>query len=114
MKRERYLKEKEEVEVSGKAWSGQSRIVRVEFSVDGGKSWEEASIEELEEEEKEKRKYCWVSFHFKLTNLRKGRFVLCCRGEDEKGMSQPLDPQTCWNKGGYCVTSVQRINIVVV
>jgi sulfane dehydrogenase subunit SoxC len=69
-------------EVTGIAWSGRGRIARVELSVDGGKTWEDA---ELQEPVLPK---CHTRFR-KLWNWRGREALLVSRATDETGYAQP-------------------------
>ncbi|HEY7820940.1 MAG TPA: sulfite dehydrogenase [Vicinamibacteria bacterium] len=69
-------------EVTGIAWSGRGRITRVEVSVDGGESWEDA---ELQEPVLPK---CHTRFR-KLWNWEGQSATLVSRATDETGYVQP-------------------------
>jgi sulfane dehydrogenase subunit SoxC len=69
-------------EITGIAWSGRGRITRVELSVDGGRSWEDA---ELQEPVLPK---CHTRFR-KLWNWDGASATLVSRATDETGYVQP-------------------------
>ena len=69
-------------EISGIAWTGRGKITRVEVSTDGGRSWEEA---ELQEPVLSK---CHTRFR-KLWIWKGGSAVLMSRATDETGYTQP-------------------------
>jgi sulfane dehydrogenase subunit SoxC len=69
-------------EITGIAWSGRGRITRVELSVDGGGSWEDA---ELQDPVLPK---CHTRFR-KLWNWQGEKATLVSRATDETGYVQP-------------------------
>jgi sulfane dehydrogenase subunit SoxC len=69
-------------EISGLAWSGAGRIRKVEVSADGGKSWAEAQLPELNSSKGLTR--------FRLPWAWSGQpAVLVSRATDEAGAVQP-------------------------
>ena len=69
-------------EITGLAWSGRGRIVRVDVSTDGGRGWEPA---ELQQPVLPK---CHTRFRY-LWNWRGSATVLMSRATDESGYVQP-------------------------
>jgi sulfane dehydrogenase subunit SoxC len=69
-------------EVTGLAWSGRGRIVKVEVSTDGGRRWEPARLQEPVLPK------CHARFHH-LWNWRGGAALLMSRATDETGYVQP-------------------------
>jgi sulfane dehydrogenase subunit SoxC len=88
----------------GRAWSGFAPVERVEVSLDGGASWEDAVLDEPLGE------FAWRGWRFDW-NAAPGEHVLSCRATDAAGNSQPVDP--AWNLGGYCNNAVQRVHVTV-
>ena len=74
--------------IRGLAWSGMGRIARVEVSVDGGGSWNEAHIEEP------RGRWLWVRWSWLRHAAAPGASGLLTRATDEAGRVQP---QTPWN-----------------
>jgi len=74
--------------VRGLAWSGRGAIVRVEVSVDDGRTWHDAHIEEPRE------KWLWVRWFYLWEVDEPGRYVIKARATDEAGRTQPV---TRWN-----------------
>jgi sulfane dehydrogenase subunit SoxC len=69
-------------EIAGLAWSGRGRITRVEVSVDGGRRWERAALQEPVLPKCHTRfRYAW--------NWRGGEALLMSRASDETGYTQP-------------------------
>ncbi|MCC6197520.1 MAG: molybdopterin-dependent oxidoreductase [Burkholderiales bacterium] len=74
--------------VRGLAWSGEGEITRIEVSLDGGASWQEAHIEYAPD------RWLWKRWSFRWRADKPGRFTIMARATDEKGRKQP---QTEWN-----------------
>jgi len=90
--------------VEGRAWSGHGPIDRVEVSLDGGETWEDARLDEPVSE------YAWHGFAYEW-EAEPGEHELCCRAHDAAGLVQPLEP--VWNYDGFCNNAVQRVRVVV-
>lgn len=99
------LKSSGETEIRGFAWSGHTPVASVEVSVDGGASWQPASLEPAKE------KFAWRRFSGRVAPKAKGEAVLMARATDEAGQAQPLDPP--WNPRGYCNNAVHRVRVAV-
>jgi len=70
------------VEISGLAWSGNGRIVRVEVSTDGGAGWRDAALQEPVLSK------CLTRFRLPW-QWDGGPAMLCSRATDETGYVQP-------------------------
>ena len=90
--------------LEGRAWSGFGPIERVEVSVDGGASWDEASLGEAPSE------FAWRGWTYEW-DAEPGEHELCCRATDAAGKTQPVSAE--WNFDGYCNNAVQRVRVVV-
>jgi DMSO/TMAO reductase YedYZ molybdopterin-dependent catalytic subunit len=92
--------------LQGRAWSGHGAIVRVEVSVDGCRSWQEAElVRDLPSP------YAWCGWRLRWEPQAPGRYELACRAHDAAGNTQPLEP--IWNVGGYANNAVQRLAVDV-
>jgi DMSO/TMAO reductase YedYZ molybdopterin-dependent catalytic subunit len=74
--------------VQGRAWSGMGMIKRVEVSVDGGKTWHDAHLEEPVE------RWLWVRWSWLWEVDKPGAYQIMARATDETGRVQPQIP---WN-----------------
>lgn len=74
--------------IQGRAWSGMGMIKRVEVSVDGGKSWADAHLEEPVE------RWLWVRWSLLWEVDKPGAYQIMARATDETGRVQPQIP---WN-----------------
>lgn len=95
----------EEVALAGSAWSGRRRVVRVEVSTDGGRSWEDAELGEPA------GPHAAAPWRFRWTPRRAGAAELVVRATDDAGERQPLEPR--WNRYGYGNNVVHRVGVDV-
>ena len=103
MSRERHL-EPGPATVTGRAWSGQGPIERVEVSTDGGATFAPAELDEP------LGPAAWRGWRF-AWDAQPGEHVLCSRATDAAANTQPLDPP--WNLKGYSNNAVERIAVLV-
>lgn len=88
--------------VKGKAFSGESRIVKVSLSLDQGKTWLPARVEPL------RKTGGWQEFEGEVSvEGRNQEWELWSKAEDSDGNEQPLQAE--WNPGGYVRNSVDKI-----
>lgn len=70
----------------GAAWAGESNVVKVEVSDDGGKSWAEAKLLG------DPVKYAWLYWeHEWRTPERVGSHIVMARATDSRGKGQPME-----------------------
>lgn len=104
MSRTRFLKPSTQV-VEGRAWSGRSAVIRVEFSRDGGASWSDAALGDPPSP------YAWRRWTFNWDATEPGEYELCVRATDAAGNVQPDSPD--WNLEGVQNNAIQRVPVVV-
>lgn len=92
-------------ELTGRAWSGHGAVVRVEVSVDGGKTWAEAEVGPAAD------RYAWQPWAWRWTVDAPGRYELCARATDAAGNVQPVEQ--AWNRQGMANNHAQRVPVVV-
>jgi sulfane dehydrogenase subunit SoxC len=90
--------------LEGRAWSGYGPVERVDVSMDGGETWDEAGLGDAPSE------FAWRGWTYEW-QAEPGEHELCCRATDATGRTQPVTP--AWNVGGYCNNAVQRVPVVV-
>ena len=90
--------------LEGRAWSGWAPIERVEVSVDGGGTWDEATLGEPVSE------WAWRGWTYRW-HAEPGEYELCARATDAASRTQPVTPD--WNFDGFCNNAVQRVPVVV-
>ncbi len=92
-----------EIEIAGLAWSPGIALAKVEISLDGGKSWQEASFEG-----EDQGPYAWRAFRT-ILHLELGSHQLTCRATDTQGNAQP--PEVAWNRKGYLMNAWHRVQV---
>jgi sulfite oxidase len=94
------------VTISGYAFAGGERsVARVDVSVDGGKSWVEASLGES-------RRWSWRLWTVTV-ELTDGEHEIVSRAWDSAGNSQPESPKQTWNFKGYMNNAWSRVVVRV-
>ena len=92
----------------GFAWSGHSKILQVEVSVDGLQTWNKAKLTFISND------YCaWVHWEYEWNPTTEGDYVIASRAYDNNGNVQFLNPASDWNRTGMAITSVERLIITV-
>ncbi len=104
--RARYL-EAGTVLIEGRAWSGWGPVERVEFSPDGGHTWDDVALGEPV------GRYAWRPWSYEWDAREPGEYELCARATDAAGSTQPLDAGEVWNHGTYGINVVQRVPVFV-
>ena len=93
--------------MEGRAWSGFGAVERVEFSSDGGHTWEEAELGEPV------GRHGWRPWSYEWNAQEPGDYELCARATDAAGNTQSADNNEAWNVGGYGVNVIQRVPVLV-
>jgi DMSO/TMAO reductase YedYZ molybdopterin-dependent catalytic subunit len=96
-----------EIELTGRAWSGDGPVARVEVSADGGSTWADARLD------RPLGRHAWIGWSYVWEPAGPGDYELCVRATSASGETQPLDPRGAWNLGGYGVNAVQRVAVRV-
>ncbi|MDK1475814.1 sulfite oxidase [Streptomyces sp. 549] len=91
------------VELEGRAWSGRSPVARVEFSADGGATWQEARLARVSA-----HPWAWRRWQATWT-AEPGSHVLTARATEADGTAQPVEQP--WNRGGFGNNAVQRVQV---
>jgi sulfane dehydrogenase subunit SoxC len=91
--------------LTGRAWSGDGHVVRVEISTDGGRTWSDAELGREPASPSSWRAWSaeWIA--------TPGEHELLVRGTDEAGNVQPIEAP--WNYGGFMNNMAQRIDVSV-
>jgi DMSO/TMAO reductase YedYZ molybdopterin-dependent catalytic subunit len=93
------------IRVTGFAWAGESKIAKVDVSIDNGSTWAPARLG------REREPYAWQSFEHELNITGPGSYLIMSRATDEKGRAQPVAPQ--WNPSGYLWNVIDKVRINV-
>ena len=81
------------------------RIVRVDVSCDGGRFWQQASLQHGSSP------WSWTLWHITV-DLPKGEHELVVRAWDSAGQTQPAASDDTWNIKGYLSTAWHRVRII--
>jgi DMSO/TMAO reductase YedYZ molybdopterin-dependent catalytic subunit len=93
------------VKLKGIAFSGYSRIARVEISSDNLQTWQAAELGA------DHGAYSFRTWEFSWKATTPGRHSVAVRATDEKGNAQPDEP--VWNAGGYLWNRIERQEFAV-
>jgi DMSO/TMAO reductase YedYZ molybdopterin-dependent catalytic subunit len=93
------------VAVQGVAWGGEAKVVKVDVSMDEGKSWESARLTG------EDQPYAWRQWQFTWQAKAVGTFTILCRATDARGEVQPATSP--WNPSGFLWNGWDRITVSV-
>src|SRR5262245_34115584 len=93
------------VTLRGIAFSGNGKIVKVEISEDGAKTWREVELGE------DHGAYSFRTWEVKWAPKAPGNYAVAVRATDEKGNVQPDEP--VWNPGGYLWNKIEKQEFVV-
>jgi len=83
-------------------------IMRVDISIDGGRSWKQAELEHDAD-----APWSWT-FWTATLNLPKGEHELAVRAWDSAGQTQPASPDDTWNFKGYLSAAWHRVHVSAV
>lgn len=103
-----------EILLTGVAYSGETGIDRVEVSVDGGQSWQRATITQPAPGTPPAQAL-WMWHHWEYRwRATAGKHTLLCRAYDWLGRTQPTNQRDIpWNPLGYNYNAVQTIEVTV-
>jgi DMSO/TMAO reductase YedYZ molybdopterin-dependent catalytic subunit len=93
--------------VQGMAWTGRGKVERVEVSVDGGNSWQMATLFGKRDP------WAWVLWKYLWESPEIGERMLSVRAVDNQGRTQPLaeDPERI---NRYANSWIHRVRVTVV
>jgi hypothetical protein len=88
----------------GIAFGGDSGVSRVDFSSDGGKSWQQAELG------KDEGKYSFRQWQTRFVVRSRGSQVLMVRCTSTSGETQPATPN--WNPSGFMLNVIEQTPVV--
>ncbi|MCD2194789.1 sulfite oxidase [Actinomycetospora endophytica] len=95
------------VEISGYAYAGGDRdVVRVDVSVDGGRSWAQADLD------RRLGRWAWRLWHTTVT-LPAGQHQIVARAWDSTAALQPEHAASLWNPKGYINNAWPSITVSI-
>jgi len=92
------------VTVHGAAWAGEADIVKVEISIDGGSTWNPATLGH------EQSRYAWRLWSY-IWNAKRGDCVIQSRATDSLGRVQSTE--AVWNPSGYLYNAIDQVKVHV-
>lgn len=110
--------DEDEIKVKGYAWSGGGRgIVRVDVSIDGGKQWHTAKLNQAKEQ-KRGQKWAWSLWELDIPipeHIKKGRDALDirCKAVDDSYNVQPDTTDPIWNLRGVLSNSWHQVIVPI-
>lgn len=99
-------------EVAGYAWSGGGRgIIRVEVSSDGGKTWQQAELQQHPDQDWD-HMWSWTFFRATIKIPKDvDHLDLVCKATDRAYNTQPESPEGIWNIRGLLHNAWHRIRV---
>ena len=86
--------------IKGYAWSGGGRnIIRVDISIDDGKSWDQATLTDGKNQEYN-RAWAWTLWEYKINLKGQTKLKIICKATDNSFNSQPEKKEQVWNMRG--------------
>lgn len=93
------------VTIQGVAWGGEAKVVKVEVSLDDGRTWEQARLIG------EDHPYAWRQWQFLWRAKTAGTVRMLCRATDARGETQPA--ASPWNPSGFLWNGWDRVTVTV-
>jgi DMSO/TMAO reductase YedYZ molybdopterin-dependent catalytic subunit len=92
--------------VRGIAFGGDSGVARVDYSTDGGRTWQPAQLG------KDEGQYGFRQWQTQLTLPSPGKYSLLTRCANSNGVAQPDAPN--WNPAGFMRNVVESVDVLAV
>ncbi|HHH19027.1 MAG TPA: sulfite:cytochrome C oxidoreductase subunit A, partial [Campylobacterales bacterium] len=103
------LNMKSHVVVRGVAWDAGSGIKEVQVSIDGGKTWEKALLDDGK-----LGNYAYRTFRYSFKPMQYGKMTIMSKAINNKRETQPFAKEIKWNHGGYKYNGIDEINVKIV
>jgi sulfite oxidase len=105
------------LDLQGYAYSGAGLcVIRVDVSVDGGETWDQATLERPDDTQfsRSGRAWAWVQWKMTVTipKTAKGAFSIVCKAVDDQYNQQPHASSAIWNLRGILNTSWGQVPVV--
>ncbi|MGB5385614.1 sulfite oxidase [Eudoraea sp.] len=94
------------LDIRGHAWAGELEVVKMEYSIDFGSTWQSCPIE------KPANRLAWQHFNASIDFPKEGYYEVWARATDSNGISQPM-LLPGWNPKGYLNNACHRIAVKV-
>eukprot|EP00483_Globobulimina_turgida_P007135 UN07149 len=106
--------ESQEMDIRGYAYSGGGRaIIRVDVSIDDGKTWNQAELTRATKQHiRSNRAWAWCQWRYGIQVPRgSSELNICCKAIDDQYNQQPHHAEPIWNVRGILNTSWGRSNV---
>jgi sulfite oxidase len=94
-----------QVAVHGAAWAGEADVAKVEISIDGGTTWNPATLGH------DQAHYAWRLWSLDWKAAKAGDYTILSRATDTRGRTQPAS--ALWNPSGYLYNAIDQVKIHV-
>lgn len=100
------IKQGQQLPIRGQAWAASSGVMKMEYSIDFGSSWESCQLGVAP------NRYAWQRFNAAISFPGPGYYEVWVRATDGVGRSQPM-LLPGWNPRGYLNNACHRIAVKV-
>lgn len=106
--RESIVSHRSHVVVRGLAWDDGQGIQDVMVSVDAGKTWDKALLDDGK-----LGRYAYRAFRFPFKPSTRGKVTIMSKAISKNGDEQPLAKDVKWNHGGYKYNGIDKVTVEV-
>jgi len=103
------LTHKSHTVVRGVAWDGGAGIKEVQISLDGGKTWDKAQLDDGSQ-----GRYAYRTFRYSFKPMKLGKMTIMSKAINKLGEEQPFAKDVKWNHGGYKFNGIDEVKVEVV
>jgi len=107
--KESFVSHKSHLVVRGVAWDDGHGIQDVLVSVDNGKTWDKALLDDGK-----LGRYAYRSFRFAFKPLTLGKVTIMTKAINNIGKEQPFAKDIKWNHGGYKYNGIDEVTVEVI
>lgn len=104
---DRAVLKKGPITIRGYALAGDRAVARVDVSLNGGRDWCQAELEQRPDAPWSWTRWSWTG------EIGRGNHEFVVRAVDEAGQTQPSAPDDVWNFAGYLATNWHRVRVEV-
>ncbi len=97
------------VVIRGVAFDDGHGIKEVKVSVDGGKTWKEAILDDGKA-----GRYAFRTFRYAFNPTKKGKVTIMAKATNNLGQEQPFAKEIKWNRGGYKYNGIDTVTVEVI
>lgn len=103
------LNHKSHFVVRGVAWDSGSGIKEVQVSIDGGKTWNKALLDDGKQ-----GNYAYRTFRYSFKPMQYGEITIMSKAINNKGEEQPFAKDIQWNHGGYKYNGIDEVKVKII